>query len=225
MVTIFHADHVIVTSSIGFLKAKQAEFFEPSLPERHRKAINTTGFGNVAKLFLIWEGEEDRSLLHKVAPCLCGGRWERVVLGSGVDGVIPLWLDGAHPLLQSPTYTLPMSVSIEAAVGRSQQSLRVRSENILYFTSLHLSHSLFDRWGTKDDRATTVSPFFSVFGLSKGFHPTLILSTPLCCLPILFFCLASPSPSLYSAPVGSSLQVLLILFCAHTISVFVSSQW
>ena len=23
-------------------------------------------------------------------------------------------------------------------------------------SSLHLSHSLFDRWGTKDDRATTV---------------------------------------------------------------------
>ena len=70
-------------------------------------------------------------------------------------------------------------------------------------------------------------PLFSIllcFRPFEGLHPTLILSTPLCCLPISFSVCLSFS-LLVQCPVGSSLQVLLILFCAHTISVFVSSQW
>ena len=70
-------------------------------------------------------------------------------------------------------------------------------------------------------------PLFSIllcFQPFEGLHPTLILSTPLCCLPISFSVRLSFS-LLVQCPVGSSLQVLLILFCAHTISVFISSQW
>ena len=69
-------------------------------------------------------------------------------------------------------------------------------------------------------------PLFSIllyFWPFEGLHPTLILSTPLCCLPISFSVCLSFS-LLVQCPVGSSLQVLLILFCAHTISVCVSSQ-
>ena len=61
----------------------------------------------------------------------------------------------------------------------------------LHFTSLHLSHSLFDRWGTKDDRATTVlhSSLFSAFRrVSPNFNPvhSLMLSSHLFfCLPLL----------------------------------------
>ena len=92
------------------------------------------------------------------------------------------------------------------------------------FTSLHLSLSLVDRWGTKDDRATTVlhSSLFSAFRrASPNFK--LILSIPLRCLPISFSVCLSFS-LLVQCPVGSSLQVLLILFCAHTISVCVTGQ-
>ena len=59
------------------------------------------------------------------------------------------------------------------------------------FTSLHLSHSLFDRWGTKDDRATTVlhSSLFSAFRrASPNFNPvhSIMLSSHLFfCLPLL----------------------------------------
>ena len=70
-------------------------------------------------------------------------------------------------------------------------------------------------------------PLFSIllcFRPFEGLHPTLILSTLLCCLPISFSVCLSFS-LLVQCPVGSSSQVLLILFCAHTISVFVSSQW
>ena len=57
----------------------------------------------------------------------------------------------------------------------------------------------------------------------KGLHPTLILSIPLHCFPISFSVCLSFS-LLVQCPAGSSLQVLLILFC-NTISVCVSSQW
>ena len=69
-------------------------------------------------------------------------------------------------------------------------------------------------------------PLFSIllcFRPFEGLHPTLILSTPLCCLPVSFSVCLSFS-LLVQCPVVSSLPVLLILFCAHTISVFVSSQ-
>ena len=65
-------------------------------------------------------------------------------------------------------------------------------------------------------------PLFSIllcFRPFEGLHPTLILSTPLCCLPISFSVCLSFS-LLVQCPVGSSLQVLLILFCAHTIFSF-----
>ena len=69
-------------------------------------------------------------------------------------------------------------------------------------------------------------PLFSILLCFRPFeelHPTLILSIPLR-LPISFSVYLSFS-LLVQCSVGSSLQVLLILFCAHTISVFVSSQW
>lgn len=43
------ADHVIVTSSIGFLRSRP-DFFVPSLGESHEKAVDEMGFGNVAKV-------------------------------------------------------------------------------------------------------------------------------------------------------------------------------
>ena len=90
-------------------------------------------------------------------------------------------------------------------------------------TSLHLSLSLVDRWGTRDDWATTFlhSSLFSAFrSASPNFKPvhSVTLSSHL------FFVYLSFS-LLVQCPVGSSLQVLLILLCAHTISVCVSSQW
>ncbi|XP_025095740.1 peroxisomal N(1)-acetyl-spermine/spermidine oxidase-like [Pomacea canaliculata] len=47
---IFEADHVIVTSSIGFLQGHPG-FFQPSLPAKHYKAVQAMGFGTIAKSF------------------------------------------------------------------------------------------------------------------------------------------------------------------------------
>ncbi|OWA51963.1 putative Peroxisomal N(1)-acetyl-spermine/spermidine oxidase [Hypsibius exemplaris] len=49
--TMWPADHVIVTVSLGVLKSCPS-LFDPPLPMKKREAISKSGFGNVAKLFL-----------------------------------------------------------------------------------------------------------------------------------------------------------------------------
>ena len=46
------ADHVIITSSIGYLRENHISMFQPTLPSDKQKAINTLGFGTVDKIFL-----------------------------------------------------------------------------------------------------------------------------------------------------------------------------
>lgn len=50
----YAADHVLVTCSLGVLKANP-QLFRPSLPERKRRAIEFLGFGTVDKLYLRFE--------------------------------------------------------------------------------------------------------------------------------------------------------------------------
>lgn len=49
------ADHVIVTVSLGVLKAEYETLFDPPLPERKINSIRSLGFGAVAKLLLAFE--------------------------------------------------------------------------------------------------------------------------------------------------------------------------
>ncbi|KAG8337821.1 hypothetical protein J6590_015491 [Homalodisca vitripennis] len=48
------ADHVIVTVSLGVLKKHAADMFHPALPEDKSAAIETLGFGCVAKVFILF---------------------------------------------------------------------------------------------------------------------------------------------------------------------------
>ena len=72
------ADHVIVTSSMGYLKKNEAAMFKPTLPEKFRNAIQQMGFGTVGKIFLIWDDLDE-------------------VLDPEVEGFQFLWLDGNLP--------------------------------------------------------------------------------------------------------------------------------
>ncbi|XP_031842853.2 uncharacterized protein LOC116431481 [Nomia melanderi] len=57
------ADHVIMTPSLGVLKAQHEAMFNPQLPESKIKNIKNIGFGNAAKVWLafddIWYNERD----------------------------------------------------------------------------------------------------------------------------------------------------------------------
>ncbi|XP_041369864.1 peroxisomal N(1)-acetyl-spermine/spermidine oxidase-like [Gigantopelta aegis] len=52
--TSYEADHVIVTSSLGFLKSNHLTFFQPRLPATRQSVIEHAGFGTVNKVFLVW---------------------------------------------------------------------------------------------------------------------------------------------------------------------------
>nr|XP_006815408.1 PREDICTED: peroxisomal N(1)-acetyl-spermine/spermidine oxidase-like [Saccoglossus kowalevskii] len=49
------ADHVIVTSSLGFLKEHVEEFLDPRLPDDKIQAIRALGFGTVGKIYLHYD--------------------------------------------------------------------------------------------------------------------------------------------------------------------------
>ena len=53
--TVFEADHVIVTCSVGFLKKNAHHMFQPLLPNDKLAAIHRLGFGTVNKIFLEFE--------------------------------------------------------------------------------------------------------------------------------------------------------------------------
>jgi spermine oxidase len=51
----YFAQCVLVTCSIGILKIKLETLFTPLLPSFLGNAINATGFGPIAKIFLVWD--------------------------------------------------------------------------------------------------------------------------------------------------------------------------
>ena len=53
--TVIFASHVIVTCSLGYLKANHSVMFEPSLPYHLATVIDALGFGVIDKIFLHYE--------------------------------------------------------------------------------------------------------------------------------------------------------------------------
>ncbi|XP_043470344.1 spermine oxidase-like [Leptopilina heterotoma] len=66
----YSADYVIVTFSIGVLKEIHKSLFKPHLPEEKQKAIEGINYGNLAKIFLVfdepwWTTSNEYTLLWK----------------------------------------------------------------------------------------------------------------------------------------------------------------
>ena len=53
--SVYNADHVICTASLGVLKKHHQTLFTPQLPEVKRKAIESIGFGTIGKIYLEFE--------------------------------------------------------------------------------------------------------------------------------------------------------------------------
>ncbi|RZF42553.1 hypothetical protein LSTR_LSTR016939 [Laodelphax striatellus] len=103
----YRTSHVIVTSSLGYLKRNHETLFSPTLPGGLVKAIETMGFNVINKIFLIytepwwskdekgfqimWRGKQNCSLNHKEY-------WMRSLTGfdvlSNFDNVLLGWVGG-----------------------------------------------------------------------------------------------------------------------------------
>ena len=53
--SVYNADHVICTASLGVLKKHHKTLFTPQLPEVKQKAIESIGFGTIGKIYLEFE--------------------------------------------------------------------------------------------------------------------------------------------------------------------------
>ncbi|XP_001607922.1 protein anon-37Cs isoform X1 [Nasonia vitripennis] len=65
----YKADHVIVTVSLGVLKEKHKTLFTPPLPDYKINAIEATGYGTAAKIFILfdkpfWQLDDRTKLLN-----------------------------------------------------------------------------------------------------------------------------------------------------------------
>lgn len=63
---LYYADHVIVTVSLGVLKAACDRLFEPDIPQKKRDAINHLGFGLVNKVILVFDGPVAEKPIHRI---------------------------------------------------------------------------------------------------------------------------------------------------------------
>uniref|UniRef100_A0A8B9JGX9 Polyamine oxidase (exo-N4-amino) 1 n=1 Tax=Astyanax mexicanus TaxID=7994 RepID=A0A8B9JGX9_ASTMX len=110
------ADHVIVTVSLGCLKAQAASLFSPSLPAEKMEVIDKLSFGNIAKIFLeyeeaFWESDVNPCFLNCYDDCHClcffpgnlnipppksvlQTRWRRNNFTHGSYTYIPVGVDG-----------------------------------------------------------------------------------------------------------------------------------
>ncbi|XP_046549103.1 spermine oxidase-like [Haliotis rubra] len=53
--TIFKADYVIITPSVGVLKEREGTLFDPPLPDDKKYVLKNMGYGTVNKIYLEWE--------------------------------------------------------------------------------------------------------------------------------------------------------------------------
>lgn len=108
---VFTADHVIVTASLGYLKAEHNSLFDPPLPKQKAIAIEQLGFGAVDKVILefensvfgeayrridlLWNQDEEHDLNTKE-------HWYRKI--NAVEMITPKCLQGELLLVLSNEY-------------------------------------------------------------------------------------------------------------------------
>jgi spermine oxidase len=106
---LYYADHVIVTVSLGVLKATCDRMFNPGLPQKKMDAIKHLGFGVVNKVILVFDGPVVEKPVHRIHlawdPAINNTdnlreRWYRKIYSLEVihDNVLVGWLSGSEAL-------------------------------------------------------------------------------------------------------------------------------
>uniref|UniRef100_A0A336KND9 CSON013321 protein n=1 Tax=Culicoides sonorensis TaxID=179676 RepID=A0A336KND9_CULSO len=143
---VFVAKHVICTFSLGVLKNKMNNMFQPQLPNTHQMAINSMGFAAIDKIFLqfdtAWWGNEKGFQLIFEDSHYENADWTRMISG----------FDILHP---GPPNTLLCWIGGMGAIEMEKQKDEEIIDKILQllqkFTKSHISKPInyyVTRWHT-----------------------------------------------------------------------------
>eukprot|EP00850_Spirogloea_muscicola_P016220 SM000130S27107 [mRNA] locus=s130:232518:234659:- [translate_table: standard] len=107
----FSADHVIVTVSLGVLKAEASGLFDPSLPARKLDAITRMGFGVVDKVFLDAASAASQPMVQFVFDKPSS------VPSPTLSPTVPMWMQrtfGVYPMYNETTVLVTWLAGAEA---------------------------------------------------------------------------------------------------------------
>lgn len=114
-----HADHVIVTCSLGVLKTQHASLFRPPLPPAKAAAIESMGFGTVNKIILVYE----RPFWPGTGAIKFAWGEEEEEVAEGGDGVASQWYRKIHGFDEPPTARGVLSAPIAGPEARLVETL------------------------------------------------------------------------------------------------------
>ncbi|BFZ02164.1 hypothetical protein BsWGS_05203 [Bradybaena similaris] len=153
---IYYADHVIVTVSLGVLKANCDRMFNPALPQKKLDAIKHLGFGIVNKVILVFDGPLVEKHVNRVHlawdPAVNNAenlreRWFRKMYALEVihDNVLVGWLSGAEALFLETLSDEEVMQDMDKVVRMFLQSQSQSIPNLTKVIRTSWGHNKFTR--------------------------------------------------------------------------------
>lgn len=105
--SVYEANQVVVTFSLGVLKERQSKLFNPELPQLHQQVIESFGFGTINKIYLhfeeSWWGKVDGIQIVFDDVLSDDAHWSRFlsgfdVLQPGLEHTLLGWVGGQGAL-------------------------------------------------------------------------------------------------------------------------------
>uniref|UniRef100_A0A1B6L922 Amine oxidase domain-containing protein n=1 Tax=Graphocephala atropunctata TaxID=36148 RepID=A0A1B6L922_9HEMI len=191
----YSASHVIVTSSLGYLKENHKTLFHPGLPADIAKAIDTMGFDTINKLFLvydsawwpedfqgiqlIWDCEEKEDADHK--------SWARCVSGFDVladmSAVLLGWVGGEGAVAMEELSDSQVSFDCTQVIRRFMDDPHIPLPSTIFRSKWHSNKFVrggYSHTTAECDRAgcgpETLAQPISSQDCSNGKRPVVLLA-------------------------------------------------